>query len=115
MLKIRKTPITDTNVTYPEKCQGIDLGNDGVSIAQDNSLVINSQRITPKSLQAHASSGQSLPEATIKTKHFRREELILMAKHMFLATVADGQTDAPWAKGRKTANTHLESAFPCKP
>ena len=31
-------------------------------------------------------------EATIKIKHFRREELILMEEHMLLATVADGQT-----------------------
>ena len=37
-----------------------------------------------------------------------------MEKHMFLATVADGQTLKQLlhgAKGRKTANTHPESTF----
>ena len=32
--------------------------------------------------------------ATIKNKHFSREELIVMENHIFLATVADGQTAA---------------------
>ena len=44
-------------VHSPKKCQGIHLGNDGVNIAPKDSLAINSQRITPKSLQAHASLG----------------------------------------------------------
>ena len=34
-----------------------------------------------------------------------------MEKHMFLATVADGQQLLHGAKGRETANTHPESAF----
>ena len=49
-------PQTQT-VHSPKKCQGISLGNDGVKITPKNSLAINSQRITPKSLQAHASLG----------------------------------------------------------
>ena len=40
-------------------------------------------------------------EATIKIKHFRREELIAMEKHMFLATVADRQTAASRGEGKK--------------
>ena len=40
-------------------------------------------------------------EATINIKHFRREELILMEKHMFLAAVADGQTAASRGEGKK--------------
>ena len=40
-------------------------------------------------------------EATIKSKHFRREELILKEKHMFLAPVADGQTTASCGEGKK--------------
>ena len=51
-------------------------------------------------------------EATIKIKHFRREELNRMEKRMFLATVADGQPAAfLWGEGRKAKKTHLQSAF----
>ena len=59
--------------------------------------VSNRQRATQES---HPDHGRVFtPEATIKSKHFRREELILMEKHMFLATVADGQTPASWVDG----------------
>ena len=40
-------------------------------------------------------------EATIKSKHSGREELFLIEKHMFLATVADGQIAASWGEGKK--------------
>ena len=47
---------TETSATLKE-CQRISLGNGGVNIAPENSLAINSQRITPEPLQAHASPG----------------------------------------------------------
>ena len=40
-----------------------------------------------------------------------REELIRMENTHVLATIADGKTAASWGEGKKTAKTHLESAF----
>ena len=51
-------------------------------------------------------------EATIKIKHFRREELILIEKHIcFWQRSLTAKQLLHGAKGRKTANTHPESAF----
>ena len=51
------TTIADATITYIEKVSWNYLGNDGVNITPENHLAINSQRITPTSLQAHASLG----------------------------------------------------------
>ena len=40
-------------------------------------------------------------EATIKSKHFTRKELILREEHICSARVADGQTAASWGEGKK--------------
>ena len=50
-------------------------------------------------------------EATIKSKDFGEEELLLMEKHMFLQRSLTAKQLLHGAKGRKTAHTHPESAF----
>ena len=48
---LTKDPKTQLlKITYPEKCQRMNLGNDGVNAAPESALASNSQRITPKSL-----------------------------------------------------------------
>ena len=50
-------------------------------------------------------------EATIKSKHFRREQLIRMENSCFWQRSLTAKQLFHGAKGRKTANTHPESAF----
>ena len=52
--------------------------------------------------------GFSTTEATIKSKHFRREDSN-GEKHMFWVTVADGQTGASWGEGKKKLQTLTQS------
>ena len=56
--------------------------------------------------------GFSTTEAIIKSKHVRREELILREKNTcFWQRSLTAKQLLHGAKGRKTANTHPESAF----
>ena len=50
-------------------------------------------------------------EATIKSKHFRRKGLVLMENTCFWQRSLTAKQPLHGAKGRKTANTHPESAF----
>ena len=70
----------------------------------------NRQRARPLRTRPHKRVtlimvGLFTTEATIKVKHIRRGELYLMQQHMFLATVADGQTVASCGE-RKTHCKH---------
>ena len=83
---------------------------------QTLSGLTNRQRARPLRTRPHKRVtlimvGLFTTEATIKSKHYRREEFILMEKHMFLKTVTNNHTTAPWGDGKKTANTQPESAF----
>ena len=58
------------------------------------------------------STQESHPEATIKIKHLSREELNLMEETNFFGQRSlMAKQLLHGAKGRKTANTHPESAF----
>ena len=50
-------------------------------------------------------------ETTIKSKHDKREELMLMEKHRFLATVASGQLAASWGEGKKNCKRSARVRF----
>ena len=63
----------------------------------------------PSTQESHPDHGMGLftTEATIKNKHFRRDELIVTEKLMFLAMVTDGQTAASWGEGKKNCQHSL--------
>ena len=84
----------------PKSEVGMGRGN---SVRSFSSFLSNCERARPLRTRPHKRVtlimiGLFTTEATIKIKHFRGEELILMEKHMLLALVADGQTAASWGE-----------------